>query len=73
MVRKSSTIAAPQNSTRGEFAIREFANSNLTLEQSRQRAAVLLNSKGLLRNVLGLTPEDQAKFVDKIDQGRMSR
>jgi len=73
MTKKSKTVAASRNSTRGETAIREFANSNLTLEQSRQRAAVLLNSKGLLRNVPGLTPEDQAKFVDKIDQVRMSR
>lgn len=68
MATKSSTTATPHNSTRGEAAILDFANSNLTLEQTRQRAAVLLNSKQLLQNVLGLTPEDQTKFVDKVNQ-----
>ncbi|KAF9647758.1 kinase-like protein [Thelephora ganbajun] len=55
-------------STRGEAQIREFANSNLTPETSRQRAALLLNGKDLARNVRGLTPEDQTRFVDKVDQ-----
>ena len=73
MARTNKPVAAPRNSTRGEVAIQEFANSNSTSEQLRQRAAPLLNSKELLRNVLGLTPEDQTKFVDKVDQvGRCS-
>jgi len=48
--------------------VREFANNNLILEQSRRRAAYLLNSKELPRDLRELTPEDQAKFVDKVDQ-----
>jgi len=68
MSRKSNAVAAPHNPTRGETSTREFANSNLTPEQSRQRAGTLLNSKELLRNIRGLTPEDQTKFVDKVDQ-----
>jgi len=67
MARKN-TIAAPHSSTRGEATIREFASSNSTPEQSRQRAPVFLNSKELLRNIQGLTPDDRTKFVDKIDQ-----
>ena len=58
----------PQSLTRGEAPFREFANTSLTPEQSKQRAAPLLNSNDLLRNVLALTPEDQTKFMDKVDQ-----
>jgi len=68
MTKKSNTVAASRNSTRGETAIREFANSNLTPEQLKPRAAVLLNNKELLRNVPGLTPEEQARFLDRVDQ-----
>jgi len=68
MSRKSNTVAVPHNPTRGETSTREFANSNLTPEQSRQRAGTLLNSKELPQNIRGLTPEDQTKFVDKVDQ-----
>jgi len=64
----TNTIAAPPTPTHGEAAIREFANSNLTLEQSRQRAPVLLNDKQLLQNIPGLTPEEQTNFVEKVDQ-----
>jgi len=74
MARTSKAVAsAPRDSTRGEAAIQEFANSNSTSDQLRQRAAHLLNSKDLLRNVWGLTPEDQMKFVDKVDQVRLNR
>jgi len=72
MTKKTNTVVAPRNSTRGETAIREFANSNLTLEQSKPRAAVLLDNKELLRNVPGLTPEEQTKFLDRVDQVRRS-
>jgi len=68
MTKKTNTVAASRNSTRGETAIREFANSNLTPEQLKPRAAVLLNNKELLRNVPGLTPEEQTKFLDRVDQ-----
>jgi len=67
MSRKNSTIAVPHNSTR-EAAIREFANSDSTPEQLRQRAPVLLYNKELLRNVPGLTPVEQTRFLDKVDQ-----
>jgi len=72
MTKKTKAVAALRNSTRGETAIREFANSNLTLEQLKPRAAVLLNNKELLRNVPGLTPEEQTKFLDRVDQVRRS-
>ena len=68
MSRKNSIVATPHNSTRGEAAIREFINSNWTLEQLRRRAPVLLNNKELLRNVPGLTPEEQTRFLNKADQ-----
>ena len=58
----------PRNLTHGEVAIREFTNTNLTPELSRRQAALLLNCKELLRNIRGLTPEDQMKFVEKVDQ-----
>ena len=68
MARKSNAATALQSSTRRETPFREFANSTLTPEQSKQRAAPLLNDGELLRNVLALTPEDQTKFIDKVDQ-----
>jgi len=70
MARKSNTAAALQSSTRGEGPFREYANSTLTTEQSRQQAAPLLNSKDLLRNFRALIPEDQTKFIDKVDKVR---
>ena len=70
MTKTSKAAATPRNPTRGEIAIQEFANSDLQSEESRQRAAPLLNSKGLLRDVQRLTPEDQTRFVDKIDRVR---
>ena len=63
-------IATPRNPTRGEAAIQEFAISSLTYKQSRQRVALLLKNRELLRDVQGLTPEDQAGFVEKVDQVR---
>ena len=68
MARKSDIIAAPHDPTREKAAIQEFANSDLTPEQLRQRAPVLLNSNELLRNIPGLTPEEQTKFLDRVDQ-----
>ena len=64
----SKVFTASHNPTRGEAAILEFVNSNLTPEQSRQRVAPLLKSKKLLRDVQGLTPEARAKFMDKVDK-----
>lgn len=61
---KSSTVAVPHN------PIREFANSNLTPKQSRQRASTLLNDGELARNVQELTTGEQARFLDKVDQVR---
>jgi len=73
MARTSKSVVAPRGSTRGEAAIQEFLNSSLPSEQLRQRAAPLLSSKELLRNVWGLPPEDQTRFVDKLDQVRQDR
>ena len=58
--------------TKGGTPFLEFVYSNLTPEQSRQRAALLLNNRDLLRNVQGLSPEDQTRFIDKVDQVRQS-
>ena len=73
MAKTSKAVVAPRGSTRGEVAIQEFANSSLPPEQLRQRAAPLLDSKELLRIVWGLPPEDQTRFVDKVDQVRRDR
>ena len=56
------------NSTNGEAQVLEFANSNLSLEMLTRRATVLLTTKNLVRIVRELTPGDQAKFLDKVDQ-----
>ena len=70
VAKRNNAAAALQSSTRGEAPFREFANNTLTPEQSRQRAAPLLNSKDLLQSLRTLMPEDQTKFIDKADQVR---
>ena len=68
MARKNNAAATPQNTTSRGTPIREFLNSNLSFEALRQSAAILLTGKDLVRNILGMTPEDQTKFLDKVDQ-----
>ena len=60
MAKTSKTDIASRNPTRGET---KFTPRLLT-----RRAAQLLNSKQLLRNVLGLALEDQTEFVEEVDQ-----
>ncbi|KAF9643163.1 kinase-like protein [Thelephora ganbajun] len=66
MAKKSNAATTLRDLTHIE--IQEFALSNLTPEASRRQTAFLLNNKDLVRDVLKLTPEDQVKFIDKIDQ-----
>jgi hypothetical protein len=68
MVRKNSAAAVSRDPSQGETAIQEFANSSLSPEQLERRAAPLLNSRELLQDVQRLTPEEQTKFVNKVDQ-----
>ena len=68
VIRTGKVFATSQNPTRGEAAILEFVNNDLTTELSRQRAVPLLKSKNLLRDVQGLTLEGRARFIDKVDE-----
>ena len=68
MFGKGNASTASRNPTRGEIATQEFVNPNFKPRLLRQRAAQLLNSKQLLRNVLGLALEDQAELVEEVDQ-----
>ena len=72
MFRRSNPAAALQNPTGAKtpFAFQEFVDSDLTQERSKGWSARLLGRKDLLRNVQGLAPEDQTKFIDKVDQVR---
>ena len=73
MSENRDTVLAPRTSSRGEPLIREIIHTSLTPEQLRQRVAPLLIGEELLRNVLSLAPEDQTKFIDKVDQVRRDR
>ena len=64
--------AFDQVRAKGEAAFLKFAYSNLTPEQSKKQAASLLNTRDLLRNVQGLAPEVQTRFIDKVDQVSLS-
>ena len=68
MARRNNTAGTPHNPTRGEASLREFANGDLTPDMVRQRAAISLSSKDLVRNALGLTPEERQRLIDKFDQ-----
>jgi len=58
--------------TKEEPGVHEFTNSNLPPEQLRAMVVYFLKLKhqDLIRMVLGLTPEDQERFVHKVDQVR---
>ena len=69
MSKKNNATTTSRSSTRVDAQILEFASSNLPLDALAQRAIFFLTAfKDLARNILGLTPGDQEKFVDKIDQ-----
>ena len=68
MTKTSNAGAASRGPTRGKATLQEFTNTNFTPRLLTQRATQLLNSKQLLRNVLGLALENQAKFVEKVDE-----
>ena len=68
MARKNNTAAPPHIPTGGGTQIREFLTSNFPLETLRQRTENLLSNKDLVRNIQAMTPEDQTKFLDKVDQ-----
>ena len=71
MARTGKTaVPAPRNQTRGEAPFQEFADNNPTPGLSRRQEALLLNDRKLLRTIRGLTPEDQVKFVEQVDQVR---
>ena len=65
---RNNNAAASQNLTPLGAQCRALANDNLTPEDLRKQACVLLVNKNLPRDILGLPTEDQAKFVDKVDQ-----
>jgi hypothetical protein len=65
MVNQNNTTVTPRNSTGGGTLIQVSLP-----EPSTQHASVLLTSKDLVRNLKVMTPEDQAKFVNKVDQVR---
>ena len=69
MSKKNNAATTSRSSTRVDAQILEFASDNLPLETLTQRAISFLTTfKDLTRNVLGLSPGDRAKFVDKVDQ-----
>ena len=68
VARTSKVGAVPHHPICGEAAIREFANSDLELKLLMRRAGPLLSSEELLQDVQRLTPEEQTKFVDKVNE-----
>ena len=70
MARRDDAYATTRNPTHGEESLREFANDDLTPDAVRRRASALLNNKDLVRNVLGLTPEERTRLIYKLDRVR---
>ena len=67
MVKKNNAAATPHNSASGGTLVREFLNGEFPPETPRQRVAIFLTGKDLVRN-MKLAPEDQTKFLDKVDR-----
>jgi hypothetical protein len=68
MAKKNNAVPTSHNTTGGATPIREILNANLPSEALRVRAGPLLTGKDLARNILAVTPQDQTKFLDKVDQ-----
>ena len=54
----------------GGFFHRDFIDSRLPVGCVRQQAGRMLVSGDLLQVIQGSTPEEQGRFVDKVDQVR---
>ena len=54
----------------GGFFHRDFIDSRLPVGCVRQQAGCMLVSGDLLQVIQGSTPEEQGRFVDKVDQVR---
>lgn len=65
---ENNATVTPDNSTGGGTPIQVLANDNFLPERSRQQASALLTNKHLVCNLQGMRPEDQRKFLDKVDQ-----
>jgi len=69
-----STVANVANDsvhhTRAETPFRAFLNSQLPREQLRDQARPLLSSENILQAIEEMAPEDQGRFIDKVNQAR---
>ena len=68
MAGENNIATTPHNSTSEGTPAHKFLNANFPPETLRKRAAVLLTRRGLVKNILRMTPEDQTKFIDRVDQ-----
>ena len=70
MIKKRRTTPVPRTAAKEEFGVYVFVNGNLQPERLRIMAISLLKSKDLPRMLSGLSPEDQVRFLDRVDQVR---
>ena len=63
----NSSAAAPPPKLSNQVLIQKFANNNSRPETLRKQAEVLLTNENLLADILGLSKEDQKKFINKVD------
>ena len=67
---KATKDSTRQDPVQLEAMVREFLNGNTPTERLRELARLLLTNGDILRVIRELTPEDQGRFVDKVDQVR---
>ena len=65
-------VAASHNLTNGGTSMREILYGGLPFETLRAQVGIVLTGKDLVSNILGLTPQEQTKFLDKVDQVGLS-
>jgi hypothetical protein len=68
MAKKNNAVPTSHNATGRGTPIRDILNGDLPSEALRLRAGPLLTGKDLVRNIMAMTPQDQAEFLDKVDQ-----
>ena len=64
MAGKNNATATPRNSTSEGTPAQEFLNNNFPPELLEER----VGGMHLVQKILRMTPEDQVKFLDKVDQ-----
>jgi hypothetical protein len=70
MATNSNATAGPREWSHQQVSILKFASNNSGPETLRRQAEALLTNENIVPDILGLSKEDQEKFISKVDEVR---